>query len=96
MQDLEDIDAQISEHDSPQSADYVLKKIEEVMLNLTDLPDRGTYPKELPALVCHRRFCELGKFHSNLTSPLTIPKNHLQANCPPPLGDIGRQHHPPR
>ncbi len=50
MQDLEDIDAHISEHDSPQSADYVLKKIEDVMLNLTDLPDRGTYPKELSAL----------------------------------------------
>ncbi len=50
VQDLEDIDDHISEHDSPQSADYVLSKIEEVMLNLADLPDRGAYPKELSAL----------------------------------------------
>lgn len=50
VQDLEDIDDHIPEHDSPQSANYVLSKIEEIMLNLADLPDRGAYPKELSAL----------------------------------------------
>ena len=48
--DLEDIDDYISAHDSPKNADYVLSKIEEVMLNLADLPDRGVYPKELSTL----------------------------------------------
>ena len=50
IRDLEDIDDYISEHDSPQNADYVLKQIEEVVLTLSDLPDRGTYPKELSTL----------------------------------------------
>ncbi len=50
MRDLEDIDDYILEHDSPQNADYVLNKIEEILLNLADLPDRGTYPKELSTL----------------------------------------------
>jgi toxin ParE1/3/4 len=50
IRDLEDIDDYISEHDSPQNADYVLKQIEEVVLTLSDLPDSGTYPKELSTL----------------------------------------------
>lgn len=48
--DLEDIDDYISKHDSPQNADYVLAKIEEAVLSLADLPDRGAYPKELSIL----------------------------------------------
>lgn len=50
MRDLEGIDDYISAHDSSKSADYVLSKIEETVLNLADLPDRGTYPKELATL----------------------------------------------
>jgi len=50
VRDLEDIDDYISKHDSPQSADTVLGKIEETMLDLANLPNRGTYPKELSSL----------------------------------------------
>ena len=47
---LEDIDDYISEHDSSKHADYVLSMIDEIMLDLADQPDRGTYPKELSSL----------------------------------------------
>lgn len=50
VRDLEDIDDYISEHDSSERADYVLSMIEEQLLNLADLPARGTYPKELASL----------------------------------------------
>ncbi len=50
VRDLEDIDDYISGHDSPERADYVLSMIEEQLLNLADLPDRGTYPGELSTL----------------------------------------------
>jgi toxin ParE1/3/4 len=50
VRDLEDLDAYISKHDSPENADYVLGKIEEIFLSLSDMPDRGTYPKELSTL----------------------------------------------
>lgn len=50
IRDIEDIDDYISEHDSPQNADYVLSNIEEAILNLANLPNRGTYPKELSSL----------------------------------------------
>ncbi len=50
VRDLEDIDDYIAEYDSPQNADYVLSKIEEALLDLTELPDRGAYPKELSTL----------------------------------------------
>ena len=50
IRDLEDIDDYISEHDSPQNADYVLNEIETAILKLAELPDRGTYPKELSTL----------------------------------------------
>ena len=50
VRDLEDIDDYISEHDSSERADYVLSMIEEQLLNLADLPDRGTYPRELSTL----------------------------------------------
>ena len=47
VHDLEEIDDYISGHDSPQSADYVLNQIEELILTLADFPDRGAFPKEL-------------------------------------------------
>jgi len=48
--DLEDIDDYISAYDSPENADYVLNKVEEVILGLAELPSRGSCPKELSAL----------------------------------------------
>jgi toxin ParE1/3/4 len=48
--DLEDIHGYISAHDAPASAEYVLEQIEKVFLSLAQLPDRGSYPKELAAL----------------------------------------------
>lgn len=50
VRDLEDISDYISKYDSPENADYVLGKIEEIVLNLTEMPERGTYPKELSDL----------------------------------------------
>ncbi len=48
--DLEDIYTYISEHDSPQKADYVLDQIEKKFVSLSELPERGVYPKELQSL----------------------------------------------
>jgi len=50
VRDLEDIDDYISRNDSLEKADYVLDKIEGLLLKLTDLPERGVYPKELSVL----------------------------------------------
>ena len=50
VHDLEEIDDYISEHDSPQNADYVLNQIEKLMLTLAEYPERGTFPKELLTL----------------------------------------------
>lgn len=50
VRDLEDIDDYISAHDSPENADYVLSMIEEILLSLVSLPDRGVYPEELSSL----------------------------------------------
>ena len=48
--DLEELDNWIATHDSPERADYVLDRISEVFQKLTELPERGTHPKELSAL----------------------------------------------
>jgi toxin ParE1/3/4 len=48
--DLEDLDAYITENDSPAAADHVLGKIEEMVATLTEFPERGTYPQELSSL----------------------------------------------
>ena len=45
--DLEELDDYISSHDSPENADYVLDRIEEVIQGLVDMPERGSYPEEL-------------------------------------------------
>jgi len=50
---LEELDTWILTHDSPEWADYVIDRISEVFQKLTELPWRGTYPKELPALSMH-------------------------------------------
>jgi toxin ParE1/3/4 len=48
--DLEELDNWIATHDSPKRADYVLDRISEAFHKLTELPERGTHPKELSAL----------------------------------------------
>ena len=48
--DLEDLYSYIAEHDTPQSADYVLDRLEKTILSLAEFPKRGPYPPELIAL----------------------------------------------
>jgi toxin ParE1/3/4 len=48
--DLEDLYSYISEHDSPQKAEYVLDQIESKFVSLSEMPERGVYPKELSDL----------------------------------------------
>jgi len=47
VQDIQDIDAFISSHDSLEKADYVLNMLEESISSLASMPERGAYPKEL-------------------------------------------------
>jgi toxin ParE1/3/4 len=48
--DLNDIFTYISEHDSADNADYLIDEIEKKFVSLSELPERGVYPKELIAL----------------------------------------------
>ena len=48
--DLEELDQFILSNDSVESADYVLDKLDEVIGNLAEFPERGNYPPELSAL----------------------------------------------
>lgn len=48
--DLEEIYSYIGEHDSPERANYVLDQIEKTFTTLSELPQRGAYPKELSAI----------------------------------------------
>lgn len=50
VNDLKELDTWIATHDSPEAADHVLDSISEVFQKLSELPERGTYPKELSAL----------------------------------------------
>jgi toxin ParE1/3/4 len=50
LRDLEELYDYIALHDTPRKADYVLDKIEKAFSNLSDLPERGAFPKELLAL----------------------------------------------
>ena len=50
VNDLDELDTWIATNDSPERADYVLDRISEVFQTLAELPERGTYPKELSAL----------------------------------------------
>lgn len=45
--DLEGIDDYLTAANSPQVAEDVLRKIEETFLSLSDMPERGSYPREL-------------------------------------------------
>ncbi|MBS3780197.1 MAG: type II toxin-antitoxin system RelE/ParE family toxin [Desulfovermiculus sp.] len=47
VRDLEDIYAYIHSHDVPGKADAVLDNLEHAVNSLSELPQRGTYPKEL-------------------------------------------------
>ena len=47
LRDLEDIDDYIAAADSPKKAEYVIGRIEEAFLSLSDMPERGSYPGEL-------------------------------------------------
>jgi len=53
VNDLGELDTWIATHDSPERADYVIDSISEIFQKLTELPERGTYPKELSALGIH-------------------------------------------
>ena len=48
--DLDEIYNYIALHDSPQKADYVLKRFEKVFSSLSEFPERGAHPNELKAL----------------------------------------------
>ena len=48
--DLSDIYTYISKHDSPKKAEYVLDQFEKKFVSLSELPERGVYPKELLSL----------------------------------------------
>ena len=50
VRDLDEIDSYISKHDSVENADYVLSSIENGLLSLAEMPECGTYPKELLTL----------------------------------------------
>jgi len=49
-QDLEDIYVYISSHGFPEKAYYVIEKIEERIMSLSELPERGYIIKELSEL----------------------------------------------
>ena len=48
--DLSDIYTYVSKHDSPTKAEYVLDRIEKKFVSLSEMPERGVYPKELLSL----------------------------------------------
>jgi toxin ParE1/3/4 len=48
--DLSDLYTYISKHDPPKKAAYVLDQIEKKFISLSELPERGVYPKELLSL----------------------------------------------
>lgn len=48
--DLDELYDYIALYDAPQKAGYVLKQIEKAFSRLSECPERGAYPKELPAL----------------------------------------------
>jgi len=50
QRDLEEIHSYIAQHDSPNSADYVLDRLTEIAGSLAAFPERGSHPQELLAL----------------------------------------------
>jgi len=51
--DLEELYDYVAEHDSPAKADHLLDRIEATLASLTELPERGSHPKELIELGIH-------------------------------------------
>lgn len=51
--DLHELYNYIARHDSPNNADKVLSRIENIFNDLTEYQNRGAYPKELLALGIH-------------------------------------------
>ena len=51
--DLEELFEYIAAHDGPVSAARVLDRIEQVLVDLANFPDRGSHPRELLALGIH-------------------------------------------
>jgi toxin ParE1/3/4 len=49
--DLEEIHTWISEHDSPEKADYVLDRLSDMAESIASLPQRGSRPRELPPVM---------------------------------------------
>lgn len=50
VRDLEDICQYVAVHDAPGKADQLLANIENVFSRLSELPERGVYPRELSDL----------------------------------------------
>ncbi len=50
VRDIEELYQYIANHDTPGKAQSVLTKIEKTFKSLSETPERGAYPKELPAL----------------------------------------------
>ncbi len=48
--DFEELYDYVALHDAPGKAEYVVGQIEKVFSSLSELPERGAYPKELLAL----------------------------------------------
>ena len=48
--DLRELYAFIAKHDSLDKAEYLLKQIEKKLAGLSELPERGVYPRELESL----------------------------------------------
>ena len=48
--DLDELYDYIALHDAPGKADHVIGQIEKAFSSLSELPERGAYPKELLAL----------------------------------------------
>jgi len=53
VNDLEELDTWIARNDSAEKAEHVLDKIGEVFQCLSELPERGSHPKELSVLGIH-------------------------------------------
>ncbi|MDH5528388.1 MAG: type II toxin-antitoxin system RelE/ParE family toxin [Nitrospirota bacterium] len=51
--DLQKLHTYIAERDSPERAGYVLDQISSIVERLSELPERGTVPRELAALGIH-------------------------------------------
>ena len=50
VRDLEELDVYLHAHDGPDRAEHVLDKIEDALLGLEEMPERGPHPPQLAAL----------------------------------------------